>query len=189
MEIIEKPAPYLDAFLEECLRNAKTIPTILREALVDVTILGHSIPRGTGVIIFTHGPGGQLESGFDIPEAARSSTSQESKDHFGIWNPDDIRSFRPERWLHRTTELQSGNKGEFDGLEYKANSGPFLTFGGGPRGCFGKRLAYMELRIVLAMLVWNFEFGACPTELSSYDGFDTATVVPKQCYVRLRRLL
>ncbi|KAM0263957.1 hypothetical protein ACHAQJ_000992 [Trichoderma viride] len=189
MEIIEKPAPYLDAFLEECLRIAKTIPNMLREALVDVTILGHQVPKGTSIFIYSHGPGGQLESGPHIPESARSSTSQESKDHVGEWDPDDIRTFRPERWLQRVTGVQSDGNGEFDGFEYKANSGPFLTFGGGPRGCFGKKLAYMELRIVLAMLVWNFEFGACPAELSSYDGIDTATVVPKQCYVRLKQLL
>lgn len=191
IEIIEKPAPFLDAFLEECLRFAKTLPIILREALADVTILGHSVPKGTGLIIYNHGPGGQLEPGFVIPESARSSTSQDSKDRVGEWNTDDIRYFRPERWLQRTTGVQNNGKGdgEFEGLEYNINSGPFLTFGGGPRGCFGRKLAYMELRIVLAMLVWNFAFEACPEELSSYDGIDAATVVPKQCYVRLKQLL
>ncbi|UKZ81569.1 hypothetical protein TrVFT333_009341 [Trichoderma virens FT-333] len=191
MEIIEKPAPFLDAFLEECLRLAKTLPTILREALTDVTILGHSVPKGTGIIIYNHGPGGQLESGFDIPESARSDTSQDSKHRVGEWNTDDISCFRPERWLQRMTGVQYDGErdAEFEGANYNANSGPFLTFGGGPRGCFGKKLAYMELRIVLAMLVWNFEFQPCPAELSSYEGIDMATVVPKQCYVRLKQLL
>ncbi|KAL7781765.1 cytochrome P450 [Trichoderma ceciliae] len=189
IEIIEKPAPYLDAFLEECLRLAKTITTILRETMADVTILGHFVPKGTGIIIYTHGPGGQLVPGFDIPESDRSITSQESKDRVGEWKSDDIHEFQPERWLQRITAIQSDSEGEFERLEYKANAGPFLAFGSGPRGCFGKKLAYMELRMVLAMLVWNFEFEACPTKLSSYNSFDTATVVPKQCYVRLRQLL
>ncbi|KAL7928309.1 cytochrome P450 [Trichoderma chlorosporum] len=191
MEIIEKPAPFLDAFLEECLRLAKTIPTILREASTDVTILGHPVPKGTGIIIYNHGPGGQLESGFRISESIRSHTSQESKHLVSEWNTDDISCFRPERWLQETMSAQNddGDSAEFEGVKYNANSGPFLTFGGGPRGCFGKKLAYMELRIVLAMLVWNFEFQPCPVELSSYEGIDTATVVPKQCYVRLKQLL
>ncbi|KAK4073230.1 uncharacterized protein Triagg1_5510 [Trichoderma aggressivum f. europaeum] len=191
MEIIEKPAPFFDAFLEECLRMTKTIPTILREALTDVTILGHPVPKGTGIMIYNHGPGGQLQSGFNIPETVRSDTSQSSKDRVGEWNADDISRFRPERWLQRTigAEAGGGDDAEFEGIEYNVNAGPFLTFGGGPRGCFGKKLAYMELRIVLAMLVWNFEFQPCPAELSSYEGIDTATVVPKQCYVRLKQLL
>ncbi|PNP49824.1 hypothetical protein THARTR1_09354 [Trichoderma harzianum] len=191
MEIIEKPAPFFDAFLEECLRMTKTIPTILREALTDVTILGHPVPKGTGIMIYNHGPGGQLESGFNIPETVRSDTSQDSKDRVGEWNADDISCFRPERWLQRTAGVKSDGEGdtEFEGIEYNINSGPFLTFGGGPRGCFGKKLAYMELRIVLAMLVWNFDFQPCPAEISSYEGIDTATVVPKQCYVRLKQLL
>ncbi|KAL7906585.1 cytochrome P450 [Trichoderma velutinum] len=190
MEIIEKPAPFFDAFLEECLRITKTLPTILRETLTDVTILGHSVPKGTGIIIYNHGPGGQLESGLNIPEAIRSDTSQDSKDRVGEWNTDDINCFRPERWLQRTTGDSSGEgDAEFEGIEYNVTAGPFLTFGGGPRGCFGKKLAYMELRIVLAMLVWNFEFQPCPAELSSYEGIDGATVLPKQCYVRLKQLL
>ncbi|KKP05781.1 cytochrome P450 monooxygenase [Trichoderma harzianum] len=191
MEIIEKPAPFLDAFLEECLRMTKTIPTILRETLTDVTILGHLVPKGTSIMMYNHGPGGQLKSGFNIPEAVRSDTSQASKDRVGEWNTEDISQFRPERWLQRTAEAKSDGEGgaEFEGIEYNANSGPFLTFGGGPRGCFGKKLAYMELRIVMAMLVWNFEFQPCPAELSSYEGIDAATVVPKQCYVRLKHLL
>ncbi|KAL6872191.1 cytochrome P450 [Trichoderma novae-zelandiae] len=190
-EIIEKPAPFLDAFLEECLRLTKTLPSLLRESLTDTTILGHAIPKGTSVIVYNHGPGGQLESGFGIPESVRSSTSQDSKDRVGEWKPDDIGDFRPERWLQQKTEAQhdGSDNGEFDGLEYNVYAGPFLTFGGGPRGCFGKKLAYMELRIVLAMLVWNFVFEACPAELSSYEGIDTATVVPKQCFVRLKQLL
>ncbi|KAL6872449.1 cytochrome P450 [Trichoderma longibrachiatum] len=191
VEIIEKPAPFLDAFLEECLRVTKTIPSILRETLTDTTILGHSVPKGTGVMIYNHGPGGQLEPGFGIPESVRSSTSRDSKDRVGEWNEDDIGQFRPERWLQRKTgaEPDGGGEGEFDGIEYNAYAGPFLTFGGGPRGCFGRKLAYMELRIVLAMLVWNFVFEQCPAELSSYEGIDTATVVPKQCFVRLKQLL
>ncbi|KAL7813111.1 cytochrome P450 [Trichoderma gracile] len=191
VEIIEKPAAYLDAFLEECLRITKTIPSILRETLTDTTILGHAVPKGTGVMIYNHGPGGQLESGFGIPESVRSTTSQDSKDRVGEWNEEDIGQFRPERWLQRKAGAQQNGdaEGEFDGIEYNAYAGPFLTFGGGPRGCFGKKLAYMELRIVLAMLVWNFVFEACPPELSSYEGIDTATVVPKQCFVRLKQLL
>lgn len=52
-------------------------------------------------------------------------------------------SFRPERWIG-------------DGLagDDRHASEPFST---GPRACLGINLAYMEMRITLAKLVWSFE--------------------------------
>jgi cytochrome P450 len=71
---------------------------------------------------------------------------------------------------------------------FNGNAGPHLGFGGGPRGCYGRRLAYMELRLVIVLLVWTFELEKCPEELSSYAGWDKLTHVAQQCYVRLRKL-
>ena len=50
------------------------------------------------------------------------------------------------------------------------------------------RLAYLEMRILLTMVVWNFELMKCPPELSSYKVYTGITQKPVQCYVRLRRL-
>jgi len=84
-------------------------------------------------------------------------------------------NFRPERWL--TTE---------NGEEiYDSMAGPVLLFGAGPRGCYGKKLAYLEMRMIVIMLVWNFVLGKCSEELSSYDSTDKLTGQPKQCYVKL----
>ncbi|KAI0400811.1 cytochrome P450 monooxygenase-like protein [Xylaria palmicola] len=55
----------------------------------------------------------------------------------------DAESFRPERWIG-------------DGFnDQKKASQPFST---GPRACLGVNLAYLEMRIVLAKLVWLFEW-------------------------------
>jgi cytochrome P450 len=184
-----KPAPYLEAFIEECLRMNPTVPVMIREAIVDTTILGHFIPKGTTLLCYTHGPGGQMNNtSFEAPESERSNTSQTSKDRVGEWHSSDISLFKPERWLRYNTALQNEHGDEFDGLEYDANAGPFLTFGAGPRSCFGKKLAYMELRVVLVLLVWNFDFEPCPAELSTGECNDGATVSPKHCYVRLKEL-
>ena len=31
----------------------------------------------------------------------------------------------------------------------------------GPRNCIGRNLAYMEMRIILARVVWGFDFEMC----------------------------
>jgi len=53
-------------------------------------------------------------------------------------------SFRPERWL---------GDPRFN-ADIKGASQPF---GIGPRGCIGRNLAYIEMRLVLARLLWNFD--------------------------------
>jgi cytochrome P450 len=83
-------------------------------------------------------------------------------------------AFRPERWLDES--------GDFD-----SQAGPTIPFGLGTRGCYGRRLAYLEMRIVITLLIWNFELQSCPKEVSSYDTKETLTLKPQQCYVRLRQ--
>ncbi|KAK8112892.1 trichothecene c-15 hydroxylase [Apiospora sp. TS-2023a] len=58
-------------------------------------------------------------------------------------------SFIPERWLgdprFKTDRL--------DAVQ------PFST---GPRNCIGKNLAYAEMRMILARIIWNFDLGIAP---------------------------
>lgn len=55
----------------------------------------------------------------------------------------DPLSFRPERWI-----------GEgFAGDDKRA----FQPFSCGPRGCLGINLAYLEMRISIAKLLWTFD--------------------------------
>ena len=74
------------------------------------------------------------------------------------------------------------------GSDQTSAAGPTLPFGLGVRGCFGRRLAYLELRILVTLLVWHLEFLPCPPVLSSYAARDRLTHSPTQCYVRLRCL-
>jgi len=115
---------------------------------------------------------------FEIEEGLRNATSQATKKEGRdrTWDLNDISVFNPDRWIVKT------EKG--DGFD--ATAGPQLAFGLGTRGCYGKRLVYMEMRILLTLIVWNFELLACSTALSSYKSVLITTNEPRQCYVRLR---
>jgi cytochrome P450 len=150
---------------------------VSRQVTVDTVLLGHKIPKGVILLINSSGPG-YLSSAIEIPESIRSETSR-SKYWGGVWNPDDVHLFRPERWL------KTNDKGE---VTFDPRAGPFMSFSLGPRGCFGKRLAYLEMRIVLALLIWSFQFEKLDDDLSKYDTVESVTIMPKTCYVKLRRL-
>lgn len=55
--------------------------------------------------------------------------------------------FNPDRWI-----VTNGNE-ESVGIARSA----FCPFGIGPRGCAGKRVAYLELNLVLATLLWTYD--------------------------------
>jgi hypothetical protein len=145
--------------------------------MVDTEILGHHIPRGTNVFLMGNGPS-ILSPAFPIDESLRSASARGAKDRVGTWNVDDIAEFKPDRWLV-----------EEDGRKvFNAAAGPLLTFGLGPRGCYGRRLAYLEMRLVLTLIIWSFELQKCPPDLSGYAAKDGITHAPQQCFVRLAKV-
>lgn len=174
-EIIGKRIPYLDATIEEVLRCASTAPVVDRQALVDTEILGHPVPKGTIVTCLVGGPS-MMTPGFAVDEGLRSPSSQAAKKsgRDRAWDPEDMTLFKPERWIVN---------GEFDAM-----AGPQLAFGLGTRGCYGKRLVYVEMRILLTLIVWNFELLQCPPALSGYKSMLITTNEPRQCFVRLREI-
>jgi hypothetical protein len=180
-EIVSTQVPWLEATIEEMLRCSGTAPSVDREALVDTQLLGFHIPKGTIVSHPCAGPG-LTRPGFDVDEKVRSPSSREARSKPGVarnvWSRNDVAKFNPERWLK-----QREGRVEFD-----PNAGPQLAFGLGTRACWGKRLVYVEARILLTLLVWHFEFLACPPALSSYGAVMKTTNEPRDCYVRLREL-
>lgn len=172
-ELATTSIPYLDAVVEEILRHANTIAFVVRQALVDTTVLGHRIPKGTDVFLMANG-GGYLEP--NLPSTSGSSPlSSTDKAQTPLWDDEDISAFKPERWLRAD--------GSFDAL-----AGPTLAFGLGPRACFGKRLAVQALRMQFALLVWRFRFLKVPEELGGYEAVQKFAREPVRCYVRLERV-
>ncbi|KAI8633015.1 cytochrome P450 [Xylariaceae sp. FL1651] len=178
VELWKTQVSYLDAVLEETLRYDGPLPLVRREALVDTELLGHRIPKGTSVFIVSDGPDYQSPP-IPVRESDRSPSSREKR-LYGSWDPSDMHLFKPERWL------KVSEKGD---AVFDAQSGPMMAFSLGPRGCFGRRLAYLEARIVLALLVWNFKFHKLSDELSSRDSYDTITKNPYRCYVSLTKIV
>ncbi|OAP64682.1 hypothetical protein AYL99_00654 [Fonsecaea erecta] len=177
-EIIKIPIPYLDATIEEMSRTAQLFNGSIRTTTVDTTLLGHTIPKGTDVFLMQNGPG-YLSPPLPVDDSKRSASSLAAKNRVGQWTPDedDMKTFRPERWL--VQDLETG-KEVFD-----AQAGPHLAFGLGPRACFGRRLAYLQMRIIVVMMIWNFELRETPPTVSSWAATNKLARHPRMCYVSL----
>jgi hypothetical protein len=170
----------------------------VRVATTDTSILGYHIPAGTDVFFPICGPS-FLTPPMQIDERLRSASSRESKAKHGVWEDNSIGSFSPERWL-----TQDGHGRE----SFDPRAGPNLAFGAGPRGCFGKynrakeclvcwtdssaddwlagrKLGEMQLRMFVALVVWNFDLQPTPAALSIFGKHEELTTCPQQCYVRL----
>ncbi|PYH78029.1 monooxygenase [Aspergillus uvarum CBS 121591] len=121
--------PYLSAVLQEGLRMCPPAPSI-RPRLV---------PAGGALI-----SGGFVPAGTSV--GIPPWTAFRSAANFG--KPDD---FIPERWLPATPE---GGGVAIHPHEVQA----FQPFSYGPRDCLGRRLGWAELRVLLATLVWHFDW-------------------------------
>ncbi|EEE68351.1 hypothetical protein OsJ_26654 [Oryza sativa Japonica Group] len=64
-----------------------------------------------------------------------------------LWG-EDCRVYRPERWLY---DSRGGRKMRH------VPSHKFLSFNSGPRMCPGKNIAVMQMKIIAAAVVWNFD--------------------------------
>lgn len=172
--------PYLDAVIEEITRCSQTASIVVRKAVHDTQLLGYHIPKGMNVYFLANGPGyiGPVDQNDEISESVRSLTSRGSKDRaIPNWDPADVFEFRPDRCIKENNEgLQSFNN----------QAGPVMQFDAGIRGCFGRKLAYLEIRTVLVLLIWTFELLPVPEKLGTYKAFDSLTHKAKACYLILK---
>ncbi|KAH7027179.1 cytochrome P450 [Microdochium trichocladiopsis] len=121
---------YLDATVREALRLFPPSPASQQRVVPHggATIDGYYVPAGTTVAV--------------APWVATHS-------RLNFCEPD---AFRPERWLG-----ESSGEGRDDDAFAGDRLGASLPFGTGPRVCIGRNLAYMEMRLVAAHLLWNFD--------------------------------
>lgn len=172
---LTKHAAYLDAFLEEVLRINCPVVTIMIETRRDTSILGHQVPKDTSVFLNLTGPSMNKPS-VAVDETSRSKTSQAFQATRASWDDMEPERFLPERWLAK----DDNGKPVFNAL-----AGPTLSFSAGNRGCWGKRLGYLEMRIVLSVLVWSFVFEEVPGTVGSCDTYDSLVTAPRECYIKL----
>ncbi|KAH9228283.1 hypothetical protein K456DRAFT_1753727 [Colletotrichum gloeosporioides 23] len=172
-EITKVDVPYLEAVMEESLRLSGPIMGVVRQAQVETTILGHRVPKGTEVFMPLCGPG-ITQAPIEVDESLRSETSRSRPNVRGSWEVSP-ESFIPERWL----------KPGPDGDEFDPQAGPFLSFSNGVRGCFGRRLAYIEFRILMVLTIWNLELCQVPESLQTFDAVDSLMTKPAKCYINV----
>ncbi|KAH3973034.1 hypothetical protein HBH64_051440 [Parastagonospora nodorum] len=170
---------YLDAVIEEINRCSNTAALFSRRSLVDTVVLGNFIPKGTSVYCLAGG-GGVLQPAHSISSTLRSpqylaAGGGKTKP----WDAHTIKDFDPERWL-----VADKDTGE---TVFDAQAGPHLAFGGGLRGCFGRKLAYLELRLAIVLVLWEFRLGEVEGEYGGWEAIDQLTHNPAQCYVRLEK--
>jgi cytochrome P450 len=121
---------YLRACIDETLRLAPPAPSHLpREVL----------------------PGGIHVDGQFLPAGTVVGTAPWAIHHNATYFPDAF-AFRPERWI--PTKLRGDNDND-DGLSTARAA--FCAFSLGPRGCIGKGVAYQEVGLALAHLLWLYD--------------------------------
>ncbi|KII84093.1 hypothetical protein PLICRDRAFT_179774 [Plicaturopsis crispa FD-325 SS-3] len=133
--------PYLDAVVKEGLRLHSPLPQPERLALQDDVIpLSTPIHTASGEIL--HSIRISKGQAFYLPVITAQTDPS-------VWGPEAY-TFIPERWLSpggipSQHELPHGWSG-------------LLAFADGPRNCIGYRLAVMEMKVILAVLIRSLEF-------------------------------
>ncbi|KAF6802336.1 benzoate 4-monooxygenase cytochrome P450 [Colletotrichum musicola] len=128
--------PYLLAVLNETFRLYPPVPTALDRVVPD-----------TGEPVYIEG--------FYIPPGTRVGVHHSSA---GL-SPSNFaqpESFAPERWLPSIAQDPSS-------AFYADKRDAMQPFSYGPRNCVGKHLAYNEMRVIMARLLWEFDMSLEPS--------------------------
>ncbi|RKL10176.1 hypothetical protein BFJ68_g8792 [Fusarium oxysporum] len=181
-EILKAHIPYLDAVIEEMLRHSRVAPVTIRQATTDTQILGRFIPKGTTVGFLGNGPGVMMPS-IPVNQEKRSEAVLAHMERTQLFDEEDLAQFVPERWLTTTVNGEGEEETVFD-----PQKRPSQAFGLGPRGCFGKKLAYIEIRIFLTLFFWMFKLEPIKPELVTEDEMLALTRSPKNVYVKLAKV-
>ncbi|KAH8588588.1 cytochrome P450 [Bisporella sp. PMI_857] len=130
-----------DAFAnEEDIRYEKLSQMVYLNAVIEEGLRIHP-PVPTG-LLRTVPKGGDTIDGMWVPGGTAVSVGSWAASH-NEKNFRDCDSFVPERWI-----------GDEYASDFKKAAQPFSL---GPRGCIGKHLSYLEMRIILGRLLWNFD--------------------------------
>ena len=98
-------------------------------------------------------PGGFEVEGHFFPAGTELGTPHYALHHKETYYPDPFH-YKPERWL-----VSSGSMGTLytDATSVSLAQGAFCAFSIGPRSYIGKVMAYQEMMVVLARILWKFE--------------------------------
>ena len=127
--------PYLRACIDETLRIAPPVPGYLARLVL---------------------PGGALIDGNTYPAGTVVGTGAFSLHHNANLFEKPF-SYIPERWIAGSSDEDPSIPITVTKASVQLAKDSFWAFSSGPRGCVGKGMAYMELSITLARLIWLFD--------------------------------
>jgi cytochrome P450 len=123
---------YLTAFLMEAMRMSPPVPAEPSREVL---------------------PGGTTVNGHYFPQGSLLSTAFWAMHYNKDYYPQPLQ-FCPERWIVG----EAGSTADSVALAESA----FCAFSAGSRGCVGKNMAWLEMRIVMAKTLWKFEIKQDP---------------------------
>ncbi|KAH7318099.1 cytochrome P450 [Stachybotrys elegans] len=177
--VLETSVPYLDATCEETFRFAHASGGNYRQAMVDTEILGYKIPKGATLFLSFQ----TMSPEFPIDENKRAPTCraalEKSGDRMQGGAGRNLDTFNPRRWLDFN---KSGDE------TFNPYALPMNGFGGGYRGCPGRKLAHVELRVFMVYTILAFEFLEVSENLKSTKAKEVLFREPAMSYVRLKSL-
>ena len=131
-----KQCKYLYACLTEAMRLSPPIGGVLQREVLS---------------------GGLLMDEESFPEGITIGVPHYALHHNEVYFTDPF-SFKPARWIDEVSAPGIG-KSETDVLQAQS---AFRAFGMGRTSCVGKALAYQEMSIVLARIVWLYDLRLAP---------------------------
>ena len=140
--------PYLRAWVRETLRLYPPVTILIRISNKDLILSGYHIPAGTELHLLPY---------------------QMSRDENVFEEPN---AFRPERWL-RGKKVSLQNSKVVEVKEVFSS----LPFGFGRRMCIGRRIAELELHLLLARIVQQFEI-RYPADADDVEPFFRGLMIP-----------
>ncbi|CAK40052.1 hypothetical protein CBS115989_2208 [Aspergillus niger] len=150
--------PYMQACIDEAFRMYPPVPTGLTRMTIEPTLI----------------------SGYEIPPGTKVFVHPIAAYH----SPRNFHAperYLPERWL---PEAKTDPASPF----FSDNREVLQPFSIGPRNCIGRNLAFAEMRVIIARLLWNFDIEICE---ESKDWSDQKTFTlwekpPLMCKLSLR---
>lgn len=139
-----KNLPYLKACIKEGLRLYPPAVGNLRAAGKDLVLQGYRVPKGVRSRLISSLKSILRSLLFQTDVGMASVVLYQEDQHFARG-----KEFLPERWLKDTEGCPSGKT---------ANPFLFLPFGFGPRMCIGRRMAMMEMEMIVARVTRQFEY-------------------------------
>jgi len=136
--------PYLRACIDETLRVCPPVPGILARRIL---------------------PGGAAIDGTEYPAGIVVGTSAYALHHNGNLFSQPY-SYIPERWIVGSSDNDATIPIKVTQDSVALGKESFWPFSSGPRVCVGKNMAYMEVSIALARMIWLFDIRLAGEERS-----------------------